>query len=281
MLIGGHVSIAGGIEKAPERAKAIGANCAQIFVSAPQGWRTFDFSDEQVAAFKANAKQFGIDPIFVHALYLVNLATDDEALAARSVAALVHALNVSAKLGCAGVIFHTGSRKERKLADAMDHVVERIAKILKESDPQSSLLIENSAGEADGRKMGSTFEEIGEIIQRVNSPRLKVCLDVQHAFAAGNNLQTPDGVAEAMKQFDAAIGLDRLAAIHANDSKTLLGSHVDRHENIGKGNIGSAGFKALTHNPYLRSLPWLLEVPGDEETGPDAANVERLHAIAR
>jgi len=280
MKIGGHVSIAGGIEKAPERAHAIGANMAQIFVSAPQGWRTFEFSDEQVAAFRDNAKTFGIDPIFVHALYLVNLATDDPALAQRSVTALRHALDQSARLGCAAVVFHSGSRKERKVADAIDHVVERITAILKQSDPRSVLAIENSAGEADGRKMGSTFEELGEIIQRVNSPRLKVCLDLQHAFAAGNDVRTPEGISGMLATFDAAVGLDRLIALHANDSKTELASHVDRHENIGKGNIGSDGFRNLLHNDHLRKLPWILEVPGDEATGPDVANVKRLQKLA-
>lgn len=280
MKIGGHVSIAGGIEKAPERAHAIGANMAQIFISPPQGWRTIEFSDDQVAAFKENAQKYGIDPIFVHALYLVNLATDSVSHAHASVAALTHALDQSARLGCEAVIFHTGSRKERNITDAMDHVVERIVKILDTSDPRSLLAIENSAGEAEGRKMGSTFEELGEIIERVNSPRLKVCLDLQHAFAAGNDLRTNEGITDMLQRFNAAIGLDRLIALHANDSKTDLASHVDRHENIGKGNIGSVGFKHLTHNQHLRQLPWILEVPGDEDTGPDKANVERLKQLA-
>lgn len=280
MLIGGHVSIAGGIEKAPERAAAIGANCAQIFVSAPQGWRTFEFSDDQVKAFHANKKSFSIDPIFIHAIYLLNLATDDEALAKRSITALIHALDQSVRLGCAGVIFHTGSRKQRDQKDALAHVVERIKYILSKSDPKSVLLVENSAGESEGRKMGGTFEELGAIIKSVDSKRLKVCLDLQHAFASGYDLRNKVGVDNMLKAFDAAIGLGRLVVLHANDSKTELESHVDRHQNIGDGEIGKAGFKALLHASALRSLPWLLEVPGIESTGPDSENVARLKKLA-
>ena len=183
MKIGGHVSTAGGIQNAPERAAAIGGNCAQIFISAPQGWRTFDITDDQVGAFKQNIEKFGIDPIFIHALYLLNLATDDRELEGKSEDALVYALTECARIGCAGVIFHIGSRKEQEQSVAIDAVVKRIKRILDQTPESSYLLIENSAGESDGRKMGGSFEEIGQIIKAVNSDRLKVCLDTEHAFA--------------------------------------------------------------------------------------------------
>ena len=280
MKIGGHVSIAGGIQNAPERAAAIGGNCAQIFISAPQGWRTFDITDDQVAAFKQNVGKFGVDPIFIHALYLLNLATDDRELEGKSEDALVYALTECARIGCAGVIFHIGSRKEQEQSVAIDAIVQRIKRILEQTPASSHLLIENSAGESDGRKMGGSFEEIGQIIKAVNSDRLKVCLDTEHAFAAGYDVRTSGAVDEMVRAFDDAIGIEHLAAIHANDSKIPFQGKKDRHENIGKGEIGEPGFRTLLHHPTLRKLPWLLEVPGIEGNGPDRENIEVLKRLA-
>lgn len=280
LLIGGHVSAAGGVKNAPERAAAIGANCLQLFVSPPQGWRQLTITDEQVVQYRANCEQYGIEVSYVHALYLLNLATDDRDLAVKSVDALTHALTVSARLGVAAVAFHTGSYKQRDRSAALADVVERVRHVLQATPPESILAVENSAGEADGHKVGGTFEELAELIDAVNSPRFQLCLDVQHAFGAGYDVRTEPAVAEAVATLDRTIGAERVAFIHANDSKVEFGSHRDRHENIGDGLIGVDGFRALLHHPKLGDKAWILEVPGiDGQSGPDAENVRRLQQL--
>ncbi len=280
LLIGGHVSIAGGIEKAPERASLIGANCAQIFVSAPQGWRKFAITDAMIAAYWATCEKLGIGPVFIHALYLLNLATDDPELLSKSIDAFTHALTLSAKLGVAGVVYHTGSYKQQDRATAVANVIDRIKHILKVTPNESILLMENSAGEAEGHKIGGTFDEAAEILDAVNSPRFRYCFDTQHAFGAGYDLRTPATVDDTIAQLDRIIGLDRVDVIHLNDSKVELASHCDRHEDIGDGFIGAAGIKTLLHHPKLRVKPWILEVPGMHDSDSAAENIARTKKLA-
>ncbi len=280
LLIGGHVSAAGGVQNAPERAAAIGANCAQIFVSAPQGWRTFDIADEQINEFRSKCQEHGIGSVYIHALYLLNLATDDHELLTKSINALTYALTMSAKLGVAGVVYHTGSYKQQDRATALANVIDRVKQILKATPEDSILLMENSAGEAEGHKIGGTFEEAAEILNAVNSPRFQYCFDTQHAFGAGYDLRTAVAVDTAIADLDRTIGIDRVAVIHMNDSKVELASHRDRHENIGEGFIGNDGLRALLHHPKLRSKPWILEVPGMHDEIDGAVNVTRLKKLA-
>lgn len=280
MRIGGHVSAAGGVQNAPERAAAIGANCAQIFVSAPQGWRKFDITDDQVVAYRAACEKLGIDDVYIHALYLLNLATDDAGILEKSLDALTYALTMSAKLGVAGVVYHTGSYKQQDRATAFANVVDRVKTILSQTPEESILLMENSAGEADGHKIGGTFEEAAEILNAVHSPRFHYCFDTQHAFGAGYDLRTAANVDDVVSQLDRTIGIDRIDVIHMNDSKVELASHRDRHEDIGDGFIGNDGIRALLHHPKLRDKPWILEVPGMHAEEPAAKNVRRLKALA-
>lgn len=280
MKIGGHVSIAGGIEKAPERAHAIGANCAQIFVSAPQGWRKFNITDEQIAAYRASCDELKLGPNFIHALYLMNLATDDPAILGKSMDAVTHALTISAKLGVAGVVYHTGSYKQQDRATAFANVIKRVKQVLATTPEESILLMENSAGEAEGHKIGGTFEEAAEILNAVNHPRFRYCFDTQHAFGAGYDLRTQANVDDTIGQLDRSIGLDRVDVIHMNDSKVELAAHRDRHEDIGDGFIGNVGIKALLYHPKLREKPWILEVPGMHDDIKAADNIARLKQLA-
>ena len=281
MKIGGHVSAAGGVQNAPERAHAIGANCLQLFISAPQGWQKFTITDEQMAGYRAGCEQLKLGPNFIHALYLLNLATDDPALLEKSMDAVTHALTVSAQLGIAGVVYHTGSYKQQDRATAFANVIDRVKQVLAATPAESMLLMENSAGEADGHKIGGTFEEAAEILDAVNSPRFRYCFDTQHAFGAGHDLRTPANVTDVIAKLDSIIGLDRVDVIHMNDSKVELNSHRDRHQDIGDGFIGSNGLKALLHHPKLREKPWILEVPGMHEPESAAENVQRLKQLAQ
>jgi len=277
MRIGAHVSSAGGCEKVFERALAIGAEAVQLFISAPQQWRSPNLSSEQVEAFREAHAKSGI-PAFFHGIYLINLGSADEALQARSVASLSAYLRWSDELGVDGTIFHAGSH----LGVGFDVVLPQIARLLRQAmdavPGDSKLLIENNAGQGAG--IGTTFAEIGAIIRALDGdPRVGVCLDTCHAYAMGYDIASREGCEAAMTQFDREIGLDRLKAVHANDSKMPLGGVRDRHENIGDGTIGLEGFRVILGHPAFANLPLLLEVPGIEGKGPDAENVNRLKAI--
>ncbi len=276
--IGAHVSTAGGIPTALDRARAIGAACLQIFITSPRAWRKTVITDEQTEIFKAGVQAHGLSPVFIHALYLTNLATDDAALREKTIDALAHALTTADRIGAQGVVYHTGSRKERDAGEALSHVIEGMKEILDRAPGGSQLVVETAAGEQG--KVGATFAEIGELVRRVNASRVKVCLDTCHVFAAGHDIRTPAGVKAMLADFDREIGLEHLAVVHANDSKFPLGSRRDRHENIGEGEIGPAGFQALLAQPELRSLPWFLEVPGFDGNGPDKKNIDILNSLA-
>lgn len=276
--IGAHVSAAGGISNAVDRVVAIGGNCLQLFVSSPRGWQKTNIAHEEVARFREKAAAQDVSPIFIHGLYLANIATDQAELREKSIDALAYALSVADRIGAMGVMYHTGSRKDQAPDVAMTAVVDSMKEILTRAPGASKLLIEGSAPQTG--KVGVSFEELGEMIRRVGSDRVGVCLDTCHTVQAGYNLRTPEAIATTLKQFDQLIGLDRLVVLHANDAKPSPPAALDRHANIGDGAIGLEGFRAMLHNPTLRSLPWILEVPGFDGEGPDAKNVEIMRQLA-
>ena len=276
--VGAHVSAAGRIEQCVERAQAIGAEAIQIFASGPQSWRPSVHSDEALARLRERAASAGVGPLFLHGVYLINLATADPALLARSVASLQHYLTVSAAMGAAGVIFHVGSHKGAGFDAVLPQIATAIERALAATPAASRLLLENSAGQ--GGSIGSKLTELGAIIDAVGSERVGVCLDTCHAYAAGLDIKTNEGLAALLADLDRAVGVDRLAAIHANDCKAGLGSGLDRHENIGQGHLGEEGFRALLAQEPLRRVPWLLETPGFTGGGPDRENVEILRRLA-
>lgn len=277
MKIGAHVSSSGGLDKAVGRAQEIGAEAIQIFVSSPQGWAFKPPAASVVSAFRERSRETGIAPTFFHCIYLVNLGAPTEEHLAKSVQALTDYMQVAADLGAVGVVFHAGSHRGAGFAGIFDQAVGAMARVLAESPEGPFLTIENSAGM--GQHIGSSFQEIGQMIKAVGSPRVKVCLDTQHMFAAGYNVAEEDGLSRAMEEFDQEIGLAQLVAVHANDSKTAFSSGVDRHENIGQGHIGLDGFRVIMGHPAFRDIPFLLEVPGYEGKGPDLANVDALKGL--
>ena len=277
MRVGAHISSAGGVQNVFARAEAIGAEAIQIFISAPQQWRPPSISQESVDAFHKEHERVPI-PVFFHAIYLINLGARDEALLQRSADSLTQYLTWAGALGVEGVIFHAGSHKGAGFEAVRDQIAGALLAVLEAADNDSMLLIENNAGQGNG--IGATFAEIGEIIRDCEGhPRLGVCLDTCHAFAMGYDIARREGCERAMEEFDREIGLDRLRAVHANDSKVALGGVRDRHENIGDGHIGLDGFRAILAHPAFREAPLLLEVPGVEGGGPDAENVNRLKRL--
>ena len=277
MRVGTHISSAGGPQHVFERAAAIGAEAIQLFISAPQQWRAPSLGAEAVAAFREAHARSPL-PVFFHAVYLVNLGTPNAELLERSTDSLARYVRHAGELGVDGTIFHVGSHKGAGFEAVREQVCAAVRAVLDAADNESMLLIENNAGQGSG--IGAAFGEIGAIIRGCDGhPRLGVCLDTCHAFAMGYDIATREGCEQAMAEFEREIGLERLRAVHANDSKMPLGGVRDRHENIGDGHIGLDGFRAILAHPAFREQPLLLEVPGIEGGGPDAENVDRLKRL--
>jgi deoxyribonuclease IV len=250
----------------------------QIFLSTPHRWQLPKHTDEQVAEFCRLMAETGIGPNFAHAPYLLNLASGDPGIHQRSIDNLSAGMVWAERTGLAGLVVHVGSGLGQPVADAEVRIVEALSQVLL-SGSTVSVLLENSAG--SGATLGARFEQIGAVFDRLGrDARLGLCLDTAHTFASGYDLRVEEGVARAVDEIDRSMGLDRLRLIHANDSKVGLGSAVDRHENIGQGLIGEDAFEHMLAHPVLRPLPWVLEVPGYEDKGPDLRNVETLKRLA-
>lgn len=277
MRIGAHISSAGGCQTVFGRAAEIGAEAIQLFVSAPQQWKAPNISEVQEAAFKAGFAAAG-GPVFFHGVYLVNFGASDEGIQARSVESLKNYLLWADRLSATGTIFHVGSHLGAGFEAVLPQICQLMRATLDSAPGSSKLLMETNAGQ--GACVGRTFAELGAILRGLdNDPRIGICIDTCHVFAMGYDIATREGCEMAMTEFDREIGLDRLLAVHANDSKMPLGGVRDRHENIGDGHIGYEGFRSVMSHSAFRDVPFLLEVPGLEGKGPDAANIERLKTI--
>ncbi|MEX2031592.1 MAG: deoxyribonuclease IV [Dehalococcoidia bacterium] len=286
MQIGGHVSAAGGLYRAIERGVEREMEAIQIFVSAPQTWRATKHSAEDIARFRDAYAASGIGEVWIHNIYLANLATDtseNTEQLEKSVGSVVNAMRIAEAVGAQGVVLHTGSHRGRGMEAVEEQVVATIKRILDEAPGEAVLALETMAGQ--GGAIGTRFEDLGLLIREVKSPRLKTCLDTAHSFAAGYAIHTPEGLDAAMQEFDQHIGVDLLAVVHANDSKIPLGGLRDRHENIGDGEIETSGFETIMAHPAFQGRAFLLEVPGiateahPKGDGPDIENVNRLKAI--
>ena len=277
MKIGAHVSTAGGISNAVGRATEIGCEAIQIFGSSPQTWAFKPAPGEQIESFKQGLAEAGIGPVFLHAIYLINLGTPNEDSLKKGIDSLIKYMNLAADIGAAGVIFHPGSHGGRGYEAVLPQTVDAIKTVLDASPDGPCLAVENMAGM--GQHIGARFDELGGILKMVDSPRLKICLDTQHAFAAGYDLTNPQGIKAMLDELDAGPGSANVAAVHANDSKRVCGSGVDRHDNIGDGFIGEEGFAAIMGDPAFAEVPFFLEVPGFEGKGPDQRNIDILKKI--
>ena len=276
-LIGGHVSSSGGLFRAIENGEEIGANVIQIYGASPRMWRASVPSSEEVNKFKERKSKSSIKKAYLHAAYLVNLASGDDELYEKSIKNLSRHLEIVNTLGAEGLVFHLGSGKNISKEEALEREVKGMKKVLKDI-PQGTLIMENSAG--GGSKVGSCIEEIQYLFDKVNSPRVKVCFDTAHAFEAGViENYTEKEIKKVFDAWDKAIGIENIVVLHINDSKTEHGSHHDRHENIGEGYIGIKGFQMLAREKRLWNKAWILEVPGFEGTGPDRKNIEIIQSL--
>ncbi len=277
MKIGAHVSAAGGLDKAFDRALELGAEAIQLFTAAPQSWRRRSIASKEIDAFRRRAQETGIGPNFVHGVYLINLASPRPDLVEKSVHSLTEEMHLCHALGISGVIFHLGSHKGEGFEAVFGQICQALATVLSQTPQETFLILENSAGMGDA--VGSKFAELGRILREVSSPRLKICLDTQHMFAAGYDVRTRPGLEKALEELEREVGIDKLVAVHANDSKCPLGGGIDRHENIGQGYIGREGFMNIMAHPVFRHIPFLLEVPGLDGEGPDKPNVDALKEV--
>jgi deoxyribonuclease-4 len=278
-LCGAHVDASGGLHRCFERAAAIGAECIQVHPTPPHYWGSPKLDEERIAAFRLAADEYAHPPVFFHAVYLINLASADATLRQRSESTLAGYLRAADELGVTGVIFHTGSHKGAGFEQCAPQIVDHLRSVLERAQPREALLlVENNAG--TGGCVGARFEEVAHLVSALDHPRVGVCLDTCHAFASGYDLRTPEAVAATMAEFDRVVGLRHLRAVHCNDSQTGLGSNRDRHENLGDGEIGADGFRALLRLPQLEQTPFVLEVPGGGH-GPDEAQIALLKRLAR
>jgi deoxyribonuclease IV len=280
--VGVHVSIAGGLAHAVHRANGLGCETMQIFSKSPRGWaaRPLDPADAELAS--TLRQTWNLRPFAVHACYLINLASPDPVLYERSIAALEEELVRCSLMHADCLVVHVGCTREGQ-QDGTQRVSTAIRRVLDRCHALGGplLLLENTAGERG--EVGSRFEELAEILRRVDHPRAAVCLDTCHTLAAGYDIRTPAAVEQLLRGIRSTIGLESIKLIHANDSKKGLGSRVDRHEHIGKGEIGRAGFQALLSRPELRAIPLVLETPKQSLTDDtdDLRNLKTIRMLAR
>lgn len=272
MNIGAHVSIAGSLDLAIDRASDIGASCIQIHGQSPQIWAKKKFSVEEVKEFRRKKTELSIGPVFLHGIYLINLATENPELLEKSKDSLIHYLQLARDFDAQGVIFHLGSGKQSMYFHPLDQIVVAVNDILAKTPDCPQLIFEQTV--SNGDKIGD-FTDLGYLLKKINNPRIKICLDTCHLFAdgyvlGGEGLKT--SVSEAKKH-----GVwNKVVVIHVNDAKFELNSKKDRHENIGEGKIGKSALKEFLSLPEIINLPLILEVPGFDDNGPDKKNIELL-----
>ncbi|MBD3174449.1 MAG: deoxyribonuclease IV [Armatimonadia bacterium] len=277
---GYHVSAQGGPAAAVERAKALGLDCMQLFTTSPRAWRFNELSDDDIAEFRAAREKHGIGPAVVHTIYLINLASEDKETRDKAIHAVSEDLIRADALGCEYVVTHVGSAGDLADWEARRKAVYALNRLLKRAEgTEPMLLLENSAG--GGRVIGRDFAELVRIAGDCRfTDRIGFCADSAHSFQAGHDVRTREGIDALLEPIDAELGSDRLKVIHLNDSRTELGSNHDRHEHIGQGALGREGMKAWLHHPTLRSLPFILETPIEDEDD-DARNLRRAKRLAR
>lgn len=272
-IIGAHIS--GGLTVSVENAEKIGARAMQIFGSSPRMWRTRMPLAGEVTEYKKALTKSSVKEVYLHAAYLVNLASSSPEIYTYSIQSLMDHLKIAEVIGAEGVIFHLGSTKGGTREEGFAREIEAMKKVLQAVPGKAQLIMENTAGGGD--KIGAEIADIARLLKAVKSPRVKVCYDTAHGFEAGLvETYTKASVKKLFDEFDKELGVENIVAIHANDSKTISGSKHDQHENIGEGHIGLAGFKALASEPRLHNKAWLLEVPGFSGEGPDAENIKLL-----
>lgn len=273
-LLGAHLSAAGGMEQLLQRARKLGCTCLQIFAANPRGWRGRAVSAAEAGVYRRLAPAAGVRQLMLHAIYLVNLASPKPAVARRSLQALRRDLLSARRLGAQGVVVHAGS--DLRQGGGQARLLGNLRALLPLVPAGCRLLLETSAGASPN--LGD-FPSLGRLCRSLG-PRVGVCLDSAHLFAAGYDLSDPRGYGRLTADLRRHVGLRRVGCLHLNDSRSACGSHRDWHENLGAGRVGPAGLKRLLNDPAFRRLPVILETPGFDQQGPDRRNLRRLRAWA-
>jgi len=272
LLIGAHVSTAGGLAKAVGRGVDRGCDAIQIFHQSPRAWRPTKYSDDDFAEFRQAMDASGMKSVVIHAVYLINCASKEREVRRKSLTSLVHALRIGDGIGAAGVVLHAGARKGEPHDASMKRAAKAISEALGDSE-RCPLLLENTAGTQG--PLGRNFDELAELIELSGGDgRLGACVDCCHLLASGFEIRSPKALGEVVDELDSKLGLDRLLCLHVNDSKVGLGANLDRHANLCEGELGDAGLGPFLSEPRFEGLPALLEVPGPDGHGADREQVE-------
>jgi deoxyribonuclease-4 len=277
MLIGAHVSTAGGLANAHARGVEIGADAIQVFNQSPRMWKPTRWREDDVAAFLELMEDGPIGSVVIHAVYLINCASKDSEIRAKSRASLTHSLRMGDAIGADGVVLHPGSTVGEPHEEALERVGELLREALAESD-SCPLLLEDTAGA--GNTLGRSFEELARLIELGGDhDRLGLCLDSCHLLASGFDVRTADGISKVMDDCVSLVGVDRLRCLHVNDSKAPLGSNRDRHAPLGDGELGPRGCGAFLSEPRFEGMPAIFEGPGVDGKAPSARDIARAREL--
>ncbi len=281
MLIGAHVSQAGGLAKAVERGTERSCAAIQIFNQSPRMWRPTAYGEDDFAQFLDALRASEIDAVLIHAVYLLNCASEDEEIREKSLRSLIQSLRVGLGIGAAGVVLHAGSAKQGDVGQAIGRAGDLIREALTETEG-CPLHIENTAGA--GGTLGRSFDELAALLEAAGGEeRLGVCLDSCHLLASGYDIRTERGLSDALEAFDRAVGLERLRSLHVNDSMVALGSNRDRHALLGEGELGEKGCATFLSEPRFEALPCVLETgrDGGAPASADVALAKKLRSRGR
>ncbi|MBI2883695.1 MAG: deoxyribonuclease IV [Candidatus Methylomirabilis oxyfera] len=282
LLLGAHMSIAGGVDLAPLRGRQVGCRTIQLFTKSSNQWRARSLPADEIDRFHANLRAAAIAPAVAHGAYLINLASTDPALHQKSMAACLEELERAEALGIPYLVIHPGAHMGAGQEAGLQQVANSIRELLKRTKGyRVRVVLETTAGQ--GTTLGHRFEQIALLLNQIDlSERTGACLDTCHLFAAGYDIRTPDGYANVLKLFDQVVGISSLKVIHLNDCKKELGCRVDRHEHIGKGAIGLDAFRCLVTDPRLRGIPMIIETPKDGDfITADCRNLNTLRDLAK
>jgi len=271
--IGAHVSTAGGLQNAVENGIERGCEAIQIFHQSPRAWRPTNYGPDDFAAFNEAFAASPLGSVVIHAVYLINTATPDEVIREKSLASLMHAVRIGDAIGADGVVLHAGSRKK----DPLDEAVARSGALVREALAESEtcpVLFENTAGTTG--PLGRNFDELAHLVEAAGAgERIGICIDCCHLFASGYDIVEPEALSLVVDDLDREVGLDRLRALHVNDSAVPQGANRDKHANVGEGEMGERGIATFLSEPRFEDLPALLETPGPDRKGSDFAEVQR------
>jgi deoxyribonuclease IV len=280
LLVGAHMSIAGGIHNAFARAQQAGCRTLQIFLKSSNQWKGKILTESDRLFYAEAEKRSGIGPVVAHSSYLINLASPDPALHEKSLGAFMEEMERANFLGVSCVILHPGAHMGAGESQGIARVARALNRALSQVAPPVRILLENTAGQ--GSSLGHSFDQLAAILERVRDEgRIGVCVDTCHTFAAGYDIRTEEGYAKTMREFDRLIGTRRISVFHVNDCKKELGSRVDRHTHIGRGQIGLAAFRCLVNDRRFAKVPKILETPKGEDLEEDKMNLATLRSLVR